>query len=148
MITRYYKPIPKPVIVWLMAIVLALPSPSYSCCTCSHDELRLIRDCCNSTSLAPWTNAIGCCDCEATDHGCSAPHCGCLDNCACHRADGGRASLLKRLVADEDVSANGLSSIGPPDRHRETYSPLPIDTSTFVTTSALERCIDLSRFQL
>ncbi len=148
MITRYDKPIPKPVIVWLMAIVLALPSPSFSCCPCSHDDLRLDRDCCNSASLAPWTNAIDCCDCEATDDCCSAPHCRCLDNCACHRAYGSRVSVLQRLVADEDSSTDSVIQNGPSVRLREACKQLAVDTSASETTSALERCIGLSRFQL
>ncbi len=148
MISQYCKAITKSASIWLMAIVLALPSPSFGCCSCSHDELRLDRACCNCTDLAPSTDAIDCRNCETSEHCCATPHCRCPDNCACHRAAGGRTSLLQRLVADEDASTESVSQIVPPDRHRETYSPLPIDTSTFVTTSALERCIDLSRFQL
>ena len=148
MITRYCKPIPKPVIVWLMAIVLALPSPSFGCCPCSHDELQIDCACCSSADLAPRTKAIGCCDCEAINYCCSATHCRCPDNCACHLADGSRVSVLQRLVADEDSFTDSVIQSGPSVRLREACKQLAVDTSASETTSALERCIGLSRFQL
>ena len=148
MITRYDKPIPEPVIVWLMAIVLALPSPSFGCCQCSHDELQIDCACCDSAEFAQRTTAIGCCDGEASNNCCAATHCRCPDNCACHRADISRVNVLQRLVADEDSSTDSGIQDGSSGRFREACKQLVVDTSPSVTTSALERCIGLSRFQL
>lgn len=146
MIPRYLKPIPKSVIVWLMAIVLALPSPCIGCCPCLHDELALDRACCYQADLTPCENTNGCC--AGSELSCFASQCRCPSHCGCHRTNSGRTRLSQRVTADEESVSDSVFQNGCSERLHASHRPLAVDTSTFLTPSALERCIGLSRFQL
>ncbi len=146
MFTRHHKPLAHQAVIWLMAVLFALPLSFLVTCPCSASDC----DTCPRQSVA--RDSAGCDVCLPTSPQTAAfPFCGCPDDCPC-RCNNDRQQPVQPVVSYQDSQ----DDLAPSLLLTEAIGVVDVDSHamgascspTAAANSALERCISLSRLTL
>jgi hypothetical protein len=160
MFHRRHKLITQQAVIWLMAVLFVMPGTFSTVCCCSAVHGCFVSvprtPChCDDHSISTLPSAAedsgGCLAIFATQPPHILQSCPCSDNCPCRCHEGGEQpvqQLLIRSTSREEFSTGSplAEAIGFVDSNR--HAPVALCPEPAMATSALQRCISLSRFTI